>query len=493
MKKLTHWARWVGGAALLAIGGVTLLVKCDDPREDESVTVVTSCAPDAGVFERLSTDPSSPQSTVVAYVNAAESLAAKVAEMDNLLRDGCNDVDTALNIPTGSDPESACQPLAQVITTIRKTQPLPPGPPPPSWFGISFAPSCHVDPNALAACLNTCSVSDAGACDNSHCSPATQSAGTCNGTCIGTCTTTATGDASVDCRGECQGTCSNFGPDGGPISNLCGGECNGVCPGSSYNGYCATGCGNASSSSKLFTGECDGTCTGTCNGTVVNGGIPDGGLGPEAGVPNNSDGDCTGLCVGWCSSNAYGGCPFPCAGAPSFKGGVCTNPCSNTCVSGTGGGCGGTCDGVCVTATGDAGAPCSGICNGVCSGTVSSPICNGGLACGQNIECNNACTAAAAATVTCDPPASIEVEAVSRLDVYNALKSKGAKIGEALQMLSILRTAEGYVDQRSLTDFAAVGATGELVRACAARGQTAVEQANAGITAAIAANPTSLK
>ena len=51
MRKLTHWAGWVGGASVLALISIAVLVECADPREDEPVAVVTSCAPDSGVFE----------------------------------------------------------------------------------------------------------------------------------------------------------------------------------------------------------------------------------------------------------------------------------------------------------------------------------------------------------------------------------------------------------------------------------------------------------
>jgi len=163
------------------------------------------------------------------------------------------------------------------------------------------------------------------------------------------------------------------------------------------------------------------------------------------------------------------------------------------CVSRPGAGCNGTCNGACTSATGDAGVACTGTCIGSCQGTVSNATCTGDLACGQNLECNNACTAAAAATVSCKDPTSIEVETISDRALYDALKAKGGKIGQALQMLTILRTAEGFVDNRALSDFAAIGATGEVVRACFARGQTAVQQAAAGLNVAVAADPTAVK
>jgi hypothetical protein len=475
---------------VVAVVGVVLLVECADPREDEQVSAVTSCAPDAGVFERLSTAPSSPESSVVAYVNAAESLVTKTAQMNQLLIDGCNDVDTELGIATGTDLETACQPLAQLASTVVKNQPpaSSTGPAVAPWFGMTVPPVCTVDPNARATCLNSCS---AGQCDNTHCS-AGQLQGTCNGTCVGDCVVTADPDAGTPCVGQCRGLCSNLTADGGAAPNACTGECNGVCGGQTANGFCAKGCGNAASSSSLFTGECDGTCTGSCDGNPINGGVPDGGLGPEAGLPNNADGNCKGLCVGWCSSNAYGGCPFPCAG-PSFKGGVCSpGTCISTCISGTGAGCSGSCDGTCTSSTGDAGATCSGVCLGTCNGTLTNPTCGSTLACGQNTECNDACEAASGATVTCGVPGSLEVETLSNLKLYNALKAKGQKIGEALQMLALLRSAEGFVDNRQLSDFAAIGASGEVVRACFARGQTAVKQASANIAAASAADPTAV-
>jgi hypothetical protein len=462
-----------------------VLVKCTDPREDETVTVVTSCAPDSGVFERLSTGASSPQSTVIAYVNGSEALAAKTVEATNLLRDGCNDVDTALGVSTGNDVASACQPIAQRIAALN-TAKADAGST-ATWFGVTFPPVCATDPTAQATCLASCNAGDGGTCDSTRCA-SSQLSGTCNGTCVGSCTVTGAADAGVACTGECQGACTNIATDGGVFLNSCSSECNGSCGGTTYAGFCGAGCGVANNSAKLFNGECQGTCTGTCNGApaAVTGTIPDGGI--EGGIPNNADNNCPppSVCVGWCSSNGSGICPFACASA-TFSAGICST-CSQ-CVSGAGNNCVGTCSGACTYSTGDAGASCPGICNGTCTGTLSNGTCSGQLACGQNTECNNACQASAAATVKCDEPTTFEVESVADIALYSALKAKGGKIGEALQMLAVLRTATGFVAGRQLSDFYAIGATGEVVRACVARGQTAAQQANATITTALNANP----
>jgi hypothetical protein len=119
--------------------------------------------------------------------------------------------------------------------------------------------------------------------------------------------------------------------------------------------------------------------------------------------------------------------------------------------------------------------------------------CTGSLNCGQNAECALACKVKEATTVTCTAPASVEVEAVSDIALYNALKKFGPQLATALQTISILRTAQGAVEQRTLANFANLAPNGSLSameRTCVAQGQSAANQAHTLFLSLAAADPT---
>jgi hypothetical protein len=141
------------------------------------------------------------------------------------------------------------------------------------------------------------------------------------------------------------------------------------------------------------------------------------------------------------------------------------------------------------------GGTCEGNCVGTCSQAFDSPTCSGTLACGQNLECNNACEATAALSFTCAPPADIELESVTDVALYAAIKKHAGALAVASQTLLALRNAESFIQNRALSDFEAIPGLvgGSLVRACVLRGQTAVGNADVLINTAVNADPTRRK
>lgn len=504
--RLLKLAAVAGGAGVV----VTLLVACfSDPREDDAITVIDKCDVTA-----LSTDPANPQSSLLAYVNATDTLAKRSNEVEASMRDVCNAINTDLALPPGTDAASACKGITARIEAVIKKQP------PPAvgalantdWVEIRIPQTCAVPPGTLEGCLAKC----AGPCDPSKCDPG-KLAGKCNGTCAGTCS--ETGDA-VPCNGSCIG---ETGLDGGS----CVGECNGVCGAQAWAGDCSGSCPAA------FTGVCSGTCTGKCNGVPIgdagvapdaggdaaddggadggaDGGPPEGG--PPGGPsfkrpPGGADGNCTGVCTGVCSSGANGDCKAPCltfndAGPPigRFASGFCgaggvPAACTGSCRTAGGNGSTTTCNGTC---TQGGQATCNGICRtvrdaGGCNGTLENAFCEGNTTCAQNAECNNACQATKALAAVCAEAKTIQVYAVSDPQLYTALVKHGGALGKVVNELTQLRTAFSFVGNRAFGDFNALTLSGDLVRACVAVGEANATAASAKITASVAANPTTRK
>jgi hypothetical protein len=113
--------------------------------------------------------------------------------------------------------------------------------------------------------------------------------------------------------------------------------------------------------------------------------------------------------------------------------------------------------------------------------------------CNQNTECGFACKAKSALSVTCTPPDTVEVEAVTDPGLYQELKKYGPQLADVLQTVQILKGAEGAIAQRTLANFQKVGASGDLVQACITQGQTAASQAHATLLTIAAADPTVVK
>lgn len=481
----------LAGAAIVAV-----LVSClSDPREDEAVIVTDKCD-----VAKLSALPTSPESSLRAYVDSTKLLLDKSTVTETALKDACNAINTDLQQPPGADVGGACKPVFQRIqTVIAKEPPSAPGAlGNTSWVDIDFPSSCTIPAGTTEGCIAKC----AGACDPSKCEPG-KVAGKCAGDCVGTCSEVG---ENIACRGKCVGRTEL---DGGS----CKGECVGRCTANAWVGECTGACPAA------FNGTCAGTCTGQCDGIPVGdaGGGPidaggdDGEAGPvEAGPPNpfpkppgGNDGNCKGKCIGVCSSGATGSCSGPCltyaAGPPigAWKSGFCgaggtpAAACTGTCDVAGGNGTTSTCNGNCS----QAGKPsCGGICRnadgGGCNGALSDSFCEGNLACGQNAECNNACQAFGILSSTCTDPTFSQIFTVTDPALAAALKKNQGALGKALNQLSLLRGAINFIGNRSLGDFRSLGLSGDLVTACVTEARANVEAANVKIDNASKANPT---
>lgn len=489
-------SRFLGFTA--AAAGASLacgLVSClSDPRADEPVTVVETCDVAA-----LSSDPTSPQATLRAYLDSTQSMVDMANGVEVDLVAACAAIEIELGLKPASDLAGACKSLTARINSVIARAPAQAGLNiVADWVQIGFAPKCEAPANALESCLSTC----AGPCDSSKCEEG-KLAATCDGTCDGTCSTDG---AKVACNGKCVGEA--------PVTAAtCQGECVGRCLGKSYTGQCEGSCAAA------FVGVCGGTCTGACDGTPTNPTM-DGGTeaGTEAGAdagevdagptappgtpprpPAGNDGNCKGTCTGVCSSKAYGDCKAACAtykddGATvpaEHSGGICANGvCTGTCRAAKGTGSTTTCNGTCTALAKGA---CRGVCRGTCDGATSNVRCEGTLNCGQNIECNNACEAAALLATKCEEPTLLQLYSVSDPVLYAAIAKHYGKLGKAITQLSYLRNAFGFIGNRTYADFSRIGLSGDLTRACVAKGRVNVDAADAKIRALLAADATTRK
>lgn len=472
----------VGVAGVSLAASVAVLVSClSDPREGEAVSVVASCD-----LTKLSTSPTSPQSSLLAFAQAAELLSQSTTAAEAELRDACNAITADMGLPPGADVASACKPIAAKADEVSKPGGRPP-PGGPHFVDILYAPNCTAAPKALEECLSGC----AGPCDSTKCDQP-QQAGTCAGDCTGQCITTGT---DIPCRGQCVGELPIKG-----APQFCNGECAGICTGVPFVGECGGAC------VKQFTGNCAGTCTGLCNGNPINeldAGVSDAGDAeagppPSGAPPSNPPGNCKGFCVGMCSSGSNGACyGAPCldfadAGGPpglaAFTGGNCyafSGQCAGTCVSALGSGALSTCTGEC-TAVKKA---CDGVCVGGCTGTLSNTTCTGELRCGQNSECSNACHATALLKTVCAEPKSIEVYAVTD-PAFGAILKKGApRLGKVVTRLASLREAVGFISSRAYGDFIALGVQGDLARTCVAEANDKIAAAEAKVKLLISLEP----
>lgn len=473
-----------GGLGVTSVAFLGALWSCSDPRADEPVVTVDTCD-----RTKLSTDPTNPQSSLLAYLGATDDAVKASTELEGLMKDACNAIDTELGLPTGTDSRTACGPIStRIESVIKKQPPAPAGSSPPNWVEIVFSVDCDLGPSAVESCLATC----AGPCDPMKCEMG-KLVGKCQGTCNGTCTTA--GD-NIPCVGSCVGEGTL------PEAGTCQGECTGTCVGMAWAGNTTASCAG------LFTGSCTGTCTGTCDGQPISGPVPDGGLPDGAPPPGGADGNCKGLCVGKCRSgmgtgsngDCTGGLPLtfnpPDAGPPmgSFAGGGCVNGvCTGTCRSARGSGTVASCTGRCTQAIPDGGAQCDGICRGACAGTLTDAVCEGARTCGQNAQCNNACQARARFASTCKDPAGAQAFAVSDPALHAALRKHAGILGRAVSRLTLVRTALGFISTQAYGDFIAIGLSGDLVRACVAEGQKNAAAADTTVRAVIAADPTTRK
>ncbi|WP_394827264.1 hypothetical protein [Pendulispora albinea] len=476
------------GVTAGVVAALAVLANClDDPRKDDPVRVTNSCTKGA-----LSTDPSSPQSTLRAFLDASEQLLVRATATEAELRDACNALDVELGLPTGTDAVTACKSIGARVEEVSKKGPIP-NPGLPQWAELRFAPDCTVAPEALGQCISSC----AGPCETAKCE-AGQLAAPCYGECKGLCLTEG---EDIPCNGSCVG---EIPIDGEPTT--CSGECQGVCTGADWSARCTGSCAGA------FRGSCAGTCTGQCDGQPINtdptdagtdGRAPGDGGSSEAPSlveppPTNADGNCKGLCVGVCSKGANGYChgapclDFPSSGAPAlapFSGGNCfSGGCGGLCKTGFGSGATKLCRGKCTQKK----AQCDGLCLGECSGTQGAAplICKGKLRCNQNVECENACQARAQLATTCAEPRTLEMYAITDPALLAAFQRHGAKLAKPISELRILRTAFGFLGRRAYGDFVTIGLRGDLARACVAKAVANVADADVAIRAIITADPT---
>lgn len=471
--RVNRRTRFLSLGALVSLAA-WVLWSCADPRADETAVAVEACD-----LEQLSKEPSSPQSTVRAFVEAAEALRTRAGQAEEALRDACNAVNGELGFPEGNAAAQACQGIADRAVQIRKREIV--FPPQAPWARVRFVNGCHADRDKRAQCIAACG----GSCSNDGNCEAGKHAGRCNGTCKGACET-----KDSACNGTCRGKCEQT--DNG----ICDGECAPQCSTNWYVASCSSGC------SQGFFGYCHGECQGSCDGQLITGGADagadagsDGGAdagdaGPvDSGTPAGNLGNCKGFCAGKClNGTAEGNCEHFCSGVhrgfcDSTQGGRCTGACS----SGGGSPCRSTCTGLCSsTVDGEA---CSGVCVGECSEPMTDVECRGELQCEANVECKNACEAQAAATVVCDEIQGFYVSALTDPALYDAMIKHGGKMGQAYSALDELKTGGAYIAQRTVGDFVNIGAKDELSRVCAQRGITANDEAQKLIRAALNARP----
>ncbi len=471
--------------ALLAFAASCL----DDPREGESVATTESC----DLAQLANVDPTSPNLkkegalSLKTYVESAELLRAKAAEVETDFKDGCNALNAELGLPSGNDAIAACNPIAaRIADLINKQNPNSPA----DWFEFRFASSCQGKPGTKEQCIAACSAG----CDSTKCTQP-QSGKCTGGACKGRCV--ISGDA-VPCAGQCIGEV--------PVeAGTCSGECIGRCTAQAYAGQCEGSC------TANFRGKCGGTCTGKCDGAPINldqldAGQPEGGSDAgadadpdaEAGPPpptvlrpppSNADGNCPGFCEGMgpngtgglCSSKAYGACTAPCSNVVDggrvltpYSAGTCGAACTGTCRAGKPTPSTSTCTGECTEVIGD---ECPGICKDECGGQLSNGFCEGQLACNQDTECTNACEARNLLEITCGDAKVIELYVAADPDLYAALQKHGARIAKAASKLRLVRQAFGFISNRTYGDFVAVGARGDLARVCVERGGAAIAAA----------------
>ena len=106
------------------------------------------------------------------------------------------------------------------------------------------------------------------------------------------------------------------------------------------------------------------------------------------------------------------------------------------------------------------------------------------------MECANACQALARLSAVCAEPKVAQIILVTDKPLYDALVKNQGKLGKALSEITALREAVGFIGNRTPGDFATIGLTRDIERACVAQGRSNVEKAQASISNAVAANPT---
>jgi hypothetical protein len=128
-------------------------------------------------------------------------------------------------------------------------------------------------------------------------------------------------------------------------------------------------CTEATPHERCAPADREGVCTGACSGACV---------GTEA-APVDCAGKCDGPCFGTCDGDGT------CAEAGCVCTGACAGTCGGACAAGGAATCTGRCRGGCDAALGDE----------TCAGPLAPPRCSG------DVDCQNACSASAAARADC--------------------------------------------------------------------------------------------
>lgn len=210
-----------------------------------------------------------------ALIEATGRFSAEVTELDEALREACNNIASDLDGAEGATTRAACQNASAAIEAKLAANPS-------VQLVVTVAePVCSVSAQAVIDCTAECDVSfDASA------TPPTCTGGELSGSCSGQCSGECTVEGSVTCEGSCTGSCSGqcTGSVSGTCSGTCNGQCEGTCSAMGPNGQCM--------------GTCTGTCTGSCTGTIQ----------------GDCSGECEGTCQGECRSDLMGSCSGSCSG-----------------------------------------------------------------------------------------------------------------------------------------------------------------------------------
>ena len=183
--------------------------------------------------------------TVQAYATATSALSARADKVQAEWLAICNNLNTAVGQPTGSDASTACGTLHAYISGEANLS-----------IQVDVEGGCHATASVEGSCDASCTA-NAG-CDITASCTGGSVVVDCQGSCSAECDIT---DPSVTCTGSCDGACDGM-CDGTATTGTCSGTCSGNC-----HGTCKV-TGGAS-----CTGQCQGTCTGTasppyCTGTV---------------------------------------------------------------------------------------------------------------------------------------------------------------------------------------------------------------------------------
>jgi hypothetical protein len=445
----------LAGMVALAAGVLALMPGCA-PKEDMSVSIVTSCD-----VSLLASDPV--ETTARLFFETAGELSERAAGLEQQLTQICNDINAASGDDPGAELRVACGKIGTRVAEAKALIPeAEPGGIIPVWVSVRYDETCRLNTVAEAECLSSCSTAP---CDPLACPP-TELSGNCGGDCTGTCSVRSEGAA---CVGECAGACATP-PEGRMCTSA---ECSGACTAGEWTGRCDAGC------SAGFYGKCGGACSGKCAEDAEQ---------ASKGLGADVNGPCARICVGQCSGNASGSCNAACAG--SYSGGACflggpASRCLGTCGSPTAS-CLTACTGRCTVPVTDE--PCAGHCTGTCSVPFTEPRCSGALTCEANDQCRRVCAVRAALATTCEPPVAAEVRLVGEVaGLYQAIRTHLPQFAAISREAALVNEQSFRIARVTLADYQALGNTRDRVRVCVSEGARKVEEARTSLARTVSA------